>query len=98
MPLIGPLLNAYNVVNIQEDFAYHDILYKNITLPYKSKFVANTVFGDGLNTVSTIPFVDFKRIKWNQCNGTDCLTPKGFSYCRLRFNEDVIYRLVQCAL
>ncbi len=89
MPLIGPLLNAYNVVNIQEDFAYHDILYKNITLPYKSKYVANTVFGDGLNTVSTIPFVDFKRIKWNQCNGTDCLTPKGFSYCRLRFNEDV---------
>jgi len=89
MPLISPLLNAYNVVNIQEDFAYHDILYRKITLPYKSKYEAKVTFGDGLNTVSTIPFVDFTRIKWNQCNGTDCLTPKGFSYCRLRFKEDV---------
>ncbi len=89
MHLISPLLNAYNVVNIQEDFAYHDSLYRQIKLPYKSKYVADVVLGDGLNTVSTIPFVDFKRIKWNQCNGTDCLTPKGFSYCRLRFNEDV---------
>lgn len=93
MPLISPLLNDYDVVNIQEDFAYHDILYKDITLPYKSKYVANQVFGDGLNTVSKIPFVNFKRIKWNQCNGTDCLTPKGFTYSRLRFDDDVFIDL-----
>jgi hypothetical protein len=81
-------MNNYDVVNFQEDFAYHDRLYKNITLPYKSTYVAKVTFGDGLNTVSRIPFIDFTRIKWNQCNGTDCLTPKGFSCCRLRFNED----------
>lgn len=88
MHLISPLMNNYDVVNFQEDFAYHDRLYKNITLPYKSTYVAKVTFGDGLNTVSRIPFIDFTRIKWNQCNGTDCLTPKGFSCCRLRFNED----------
>lgn len=76
--LISPLLNNYDVVNVQEDFAYHDSLYKYITLPYKSDFVANQVFGDGLNTVSKIPILDFTRTKWNKCNGTDCLTPKGF--------------------
>lgn len=89
MHLVSPLLNNYNIVNVQEDFAYHDRLYKDVTLPYKSTFEAKVSFGDGLNTVSSIPFVDFKRIKWNQCNGTDCLTPKGFSYCRLRFNKEV---------
>ncbi|MCB0508909.1 MAG: hypothetical protein KDD21_11485 [Bacteroidetes bacterium] len=88
MHLVSPLLNAYDIVNVQEDFYYHDSLYKYITLPYKSKYVAEVSLGDGLNTVSTIPILDFKRIKWNQCNGTDCLTPKGFSYCRLRFNDN----------
>ncbi len=89
MKLISPLMNNYDVVNFQEDFAYHTILYKDLKHPYKTTYEAKVTFGDGLNTVSTIPFVDFTRIKWNQCNGTDCLTPKGFSYCRLRFKEDV---------
>jgi hypothetical protein len=93
MHLISPLLNAYSIVNVQEDFAYHDRLYKDIQLPYKSVYEAKTTFGDGLNTVSAIPFLDFKRIKWNHCNGTDCLTPKGFSYCRLRFNNEVFVDL-----
>lgn len=87
MHLISPLLNNYDVVNVQEDFAYHDILYKQINLKYKTKYKADVVFGDGLNTVSKLPILNFKRIKWNNCNGTDCLTPKGFSYSKLRFNE-----------
>lgn len=87
-PLISPLLNAYDVVNVQEDFAYHDILYKDITAPYKTKYEAKKVFGDGLNTISKIPFIDFRRIAWYSCANTDCLTPKGFSYCRLRINAD----------
>lgn len=93
MHLISPLLNAYDIVNVQEDFAYHDSLYKYITLPYKSKYVADVSLGDGLNTVSTIPILDFRRIKWNQCYGTDCLTPKGFSFCRLRFSDDAMVDL-----
>lgn len=93
MHLISPLMNNYDIVNFQEDFAYHDSLYRQIQLPYKSEYVAKVVFGDGLNTVSTIPFMDYTRIKWNQCNGTDCLTPKGFTYCRLRFKNDVFVDL-----
>ena len=89
MHLISPLLNNYDIVNVQEDFAYHDSLYKYITLPYKTKYVADVSLGDGLNTISKIPILEFKRIGWKQCNGTDCLTPKGFSFCRLRFNEAV---------
>ena len=89
MHLVSPLLNSYNIVNVQEDFYYHDSLYKHITLPYKSKYVADVIFGDGLNTVSAIPFLYYTRTKWDSCNGTDCLTPKGFTYCRLRFKEGV---------
>lgn len=87
IPLISPLLNNFDVVNVQEDFAYHDKLYKDITLKYKTKYVADLVFGDGLNTVSNLPILDYNRTRWDSCNGTDCLTPKGFTYSRLRFNE-----------
>lgn len=93
MHLISPLLNAYDIVNVQEDFFYHDSLYKHITLPYKSKYVADVIFGDGLNTVSKIPFLYYTRTKWDSCYGTDCLTPKGFTYCRLRFKEGVFVDL-----
>lgn len=93
MQLVSPLLNAYNVVNVQEDFYYHDSLYKYITLPYKSTYVAESGLGDGLNCVSTIPFIDYTRIAWTDCNGTDCFTPKGFTYSRLRFNKDVFVDL-----
>jgi exonuclease III len=89
MQLVSPLLNAYDVVNVQEDFFYHDSLVKYLTLPDTSAYVAKQVLGDGLNTFSNIPFIDFARTKWNRCNGTDCLTPKGFSYCRLRFKTNV---------
>ena len=90
MQLVSPLLNAYNLVNVQEDFYYHDSLYYYVKLPYKSKYFAlEGGLGDGLNCVSTIPFIDFTRITWDLCNGTDCLTPKGFTYSRLRFNENV---------
>lgn len=93
MHLVSPLLNNYDIVNVQEDFAYHDSLYKYITLPYKTTYVANRAFGDGLNTVSKIPILDFARTEWNNCSGTDCLTPKGFSYSRLRFNKNVFVDL-----
>ena len=89
MQLVSPLLNNYDIVNVQEDFAYHDSLYHYINLPFKSTYVANELLGDGLNTVSTIPFIDYTRIPWDSCYGFDCYTPKGFTYSRLRFKEDV---------
>lgn len=42
--------------------------------------------GDGLNTLSNFPILNFKRISWGTCNGTDCLTPKGFSYSQILIN------------
>jgi len=89
MQLISPLLNAYDIVNVQEDFFYHDSLYHYLNFPYKSKYVANRFLGDGLNTVSTIPFTDYNRIEWDSCNGFDCYTPKGFAVTKLRFKKDV---------
>jgi endonuclease/exonuclease/phosphatase family metal-dependent hydrolase len=46
-------------------------------------------FGDGLTTLSNYPIVKFERIAWDDCNGADCLTPKGFSYARVQLAKDV---------
>ncbi len=43
-------------------------------------------FGSGLNTLSTLPYLAFRRIKWASCSdasGSDCLTPKGFTFMRV---------------
>ncbi len=82
-PLISPLLNNFDVVNVQEDFFYHNELVKDVKHPHQSKYEAKISLGDGLNTFSKIPFRSFKRVQWNDCNGADCFTPKGFTYCQL---------------
>lgn len=44
-------------------------------------------FGSGLNTLATLPWADFARITWDECSNdtdSDCLTPKGFTFMRLR--------------
>jgi len=95
-PQISPLLNAYDLVGVQEDFAYHELLVQDLTFPYQSEKDTNPgpfgeqlgfAFGDGLNTFSRDPFFDFFRVTWDECfgvvtNASDCLTPKGFSYER----------------
>jgi hypothetical protein len=95
-PLISPLLNAYDLVGVQEDFFYHDRLVASLEFPYQSvkDNSANEfgeqlgfAFGDGLNSFSRTPFSDFTRVTWNECfgvltNGSDCLTPKGLSFQR----------------
>jgi hypothetical protein len=35
-PLIGPLLNDYEIVEVQEDFAYHAQLIASSTHPYQT--------------------------------------------------------------
>jgi Jacalin-like lectin domain len=50
-------------------------------------------FGDGLNTLSDYSFEDFERVRWNDCTGTNCLTPKGFSLARVRLAEGVFVDL-----
>jgi len=88
-PLISPRLAEYDVVTVQEDFNYHAALYAGDNHPYRTATSGGVPFGDGLNTLSRYPFDDFDRTKWSNCNGTDCLTPKGFSLNRIRLAEGV---------
>ncbi|WLW51311.1 jacalin-like lectin [Streptomyces sp. YU58] len=86
-PLISPRLGAYDIVNVQEDFNYHAALYAGDDHPYRTATSGGVPFGDGLNTLSDLPFEDFERVKWKSCTGTNCLTPKGFSLARVRLAE-----------
>ncbi|MDT9698933.1 jacalin-like lectin [Streptomyces sp. P17] len=92
-PLIGQRLGAYDIVNVQEDFNYHASLYANDTHPYRTATSGGAAIGDGLNTLSDYAFEDFQRVKWNNCTGTNCLTPKGFSLARVRIAEGVFVDL-----
>ncbi|MEV1120214.1 jacalin-like lectin [Actinosynnema sp. NPDC049800] len=88
-PLIGARIRDYGVVNVQEDFNYHAALYAADNHPHRTPTSGGVPFGDGLNTLSAYPYSDFTRVKWDKCNGTDCLTPKGFTYARLHLAEGV---------
>lgn len=88
-PFIGPLLKDFDLVHVQEDFNYHAELYANDMHTYRSSTSGGVPLGDGLNTLSYGEFFEFQRVKWQACNGTDCLTPKGFSYARHRLAEGV---------
>ncbi|MGW0519230.1 jacalin-like lectin [Crossiella sp. NPDC003009] len=88
-PLISPRLAPYDVVAVQEDFNYHAALYAGDNHPHRTATSGGAGIGDGLNTLSAFPVQDFTRVKWAACNGTDCLTPKGFTVSRLRVAEGV---------
>jgi hypothetical protein len=88
-PLISPLLDAFDLVLVQEDFAYHEALISQVTHPFQSTPLdpAGVNMGDGLNRLSRSAFVDHQRITWEECNGffdqgSDCLTDKGFDVAR----------------
>ena len=89
IPLISPLLDAHDLVLVQEDFAYHDALSAQVTLPYKSVHRAQGPgggrLGDGLNRFSRAPFREHTRESYTRCNGlvdsgSDCLAAKGFTH------------------
>jgi endonuclease/exonuclease/phosphatase family metal-dependent hydrolase len=87
---IGRLINAYDVVHVQEDFNYHAYLYDyGNAHPYRSSTSGGAGFGDGLNSLSWFPFTDFTRITWNKRINENALTPKGFTFCRTRIAEGV---------
>ncbi|OKK07614.1 endonuclease [Streptomyces sp. CB03234] len=92
-PLISPRLAAYDIVNVQEDFNYHAALYAGDDHPYRTPTSGGAGIGDGLNTLSDHAFEDFQRVDWNDCAGTDCLTPKGFTLARVRLAEGVFVDL-----
>ncbi|WP_086664076.1 jacalin-like lectin [Lentzea kentuckyensis] len=88
-PLISPRLAPYDVINVQEDFNYHAALYAGDNHAFRTPTSGGVPFGSGLNTLSHLSYSDLERTKWSSCNGTDCLTPKGFSYKRIRLAEGV---------
>lgn len=98
LPVIGGLLNKFDVALVQEDFAYPELLRQNLRLPYKSAaFVRGQQlhFGDGLSLFSKLPLADVTRAAWTTCHGIvdsyqDCLTPKGFAHSRLELAPGVL--------
>lgn len=86
VPLIGPLLDRYDVALIQEDFAYAGALAAGDRHPYRSERAPRLELGmgDGLTFFSRLPFGELARVGWQRCNGfidqcNDCLTRKGFA-------------------
>ena len=90
-PIIGSRLGSYDIVQVQEDFNYHAALYAADDHPHRTATSGGVPFGDGLNTLSDMPFEDFERVKWNDCasGSADCITPKGFTFMRARLAEGV---------
>jgi hypothetical protein len=86
-PLISPLLNAYALVLMQEDFAFTTQLSSKALHPYKTKpgtAAPGTFMNDGLTRFADDAYAGHTRIKWTACNGifdqsNDCLASKGFS-------------------
>jgi hypothetical protein len=88
---IGGRLAGYDLINVQEDFNYHANLYAADTHTYRTATSGGAGIGDGLNTLSSNTFDDFGRDGWNSCqvDSGDCLTPKGFTFSRVRLAEGV---------
>ncbi|MCP4137292.1 MAG: hypothetical protein GY754_40365 [bacterium] len=86
IPKISPKLNLFDIVLAQEDFFYHLFLKSKDGHPYESEFdYFHGLLGDGLNRFSYCDFDNFTRVTWALRNGlfddgSDELTPKGFSY------------------
>jgi hypothetical protein len=82
---ISPKLNPYDIVVVQEDFAYHGDLVAQLTLPSRTTPKGSGSLldmGDGLNAFSKFPLTGEDRDKWKDCNGllsekSDCFAPKG---------------------
>ncbi len=94
IPQMSPLLNAYDLALVQEDFWYHAELAAHathafISTPWRERPNPTDV-GDGLNTFSRTPFEGFERVGWGDCNGGinscagDCFATEGFTFARHR--------------
>jgi endonuclease/exonuclease/phosphatase family metal-dependent hydrolase len=90
---IGGRLGPYDVINVQEDFNYHAYLYAADSHPYRTPTSGGAGIGSGLNTLSSYAYDedDFERVHWDSCqyDSGDCLTPKGFTFMRVRLAEGV---------
>jgi hypothetical protein len=97
-PLVGPLLDRYDLVLVQEDFMYHRALEAGVTLAYRSPphpvSPSLVTLGDGLSQFARFPMEAFERVRWRVCSGllsgaSDCAARKGYTYFRLVLDEGV---------
>lgn len=90
---IGQRIAPYDIVHVEEDFNYHAKLYAADNHPYRTPTSGGAGIGSGLNTLSSLPYDtdDFERVHWTSCqvDSGDCLTPKGFTFMRVRLAEGV---------
>ncbi len=90
---IGQRLGAYDIVHVEEDFNYHAALYSTDNHPHRTPTSGGAGIGSGLNTLSGYAYDedDFERVHWSSCqyDSGDCLTPKGFTFMRVRLAEGV---------
>jgi len=90
MGMIGQRFAGYDLVLVQEDFAYGAALRQALPLPHQSApfdRASRFDFGDGLSQFASWDFSELQRVAWHACHGIidsylDCLTPKGFSVSR----------------
>lgn len=94
IPQMGVLFVPYDLVLVQEDFAYHDDLVVGTDHPYRSEpaIPVEELVNDGLNRFSRFPFDPVERTRWTDCNGvlddgSDCLAEKGFSTALTHFHD-----------
>lgn len=96
IPQISPRLNGFDLVLVQEDFAFFPELAADTTHPFVSVTDDSTrppvvaPVGDGLDRFSRSPFSEHTRVTWEECfglatNASDCLAPKGFAVARHDF-------------
>ena len=103
IPQISPLLNAYDLVLVQEDFTYHHELVSLIEHPHTSPAMdiseSTSLMTDGLNRFSQSPFSQFERQKWVACyggidgHGSDCIADKGFSFAIHELGDGVFVHI-----
>ena len=87
---IGAKIEPFDIVNVQEDFNYNTAFYSDNQHPFRTDTKGKIPYGDGLNTVSKYPIIEYHRIPWRNCSGSDCWTVKGFSYARIQVASQVI--------
>ncbi len=98
LPVIGRLLNKFDVALVQEDFAYPELLRERSLMAYRSPaFVRGEKlhFGDGLSLFSRFPAQEAAREPWSACHGVvdsyfDCLTPKGAASWQVTLGPGVL--------
>jgi hypothetical protein len=87
---IGKRINAFDVVNVQEDFAYNDYLIEDSKLSWRTApqpsflYPIGVPFSDGLNTLAEFKVKRVDRRTWYKCTADNCLTAKGFTYSQLQ--------------